>query len=165
MFWEICLLRGTPRELPRSPVLLGLVVALGLVIDNINLGFAVPAASAVQVAGAVLVHTGLLAGSLTGLLALTGYAARVVQTLTALIGSGLILSLIAMPLIMLSGLSGQLALVLAVLLVILNIWSLLVTMHILRHALSINRILAGLLAAGYYLLSLMVIERLLPGSA
>jgi len=70
-----------------------------------------------------------------------------------------------MPLIMLSGLSGQLALVLAVLLVILNIWSLLVTMHILRHALSINRILAGLLAAGYYLLSLMVIERLLPGSA
>lgn len=165
LFWEICLLRKTPRDLPRSPVLLGLVVALGLIIDNINLGFAVPAASPGEVAGAVLAHTGLLLGSLAAVLALTGYAARVVQTLTALIGSGLIISLFAMPLLILSSLSQQLAMALALLLLILNIWSLLVTMHIFHHALSVNRLLAGLLAVGYNLLSFMVIEALLPVSA
>ena len=164
LFWEICLLRKSPEDLPCSPVLLGLVLVTGFIIDNINLGFAVPKAGAGQVAGAVLAHTALLTGSIAALMALMGYTGRVLQTLTALIGSGLIISLIAMPLIILSGLSEQVAMALALLLLILNIWSLAITMHIFRAALSINVVLAGVLAFGYFLLSLKVIDWLLPVS-
>jgi len=103
-------------------------------------------------------------GSLAALLALMGYTARVVQTLSALLGSGLIISLAAMPLIILSSLSEQLAMALVMLLLMLTIWSLVVTMHIFRHALSINVLLAGLLAFGSYVLSLKVIDWLIPVS-
>ncbi|MCG6935004.1 MAG: hypothetical protein LJE73_03800 [Proteobacteria bacterium] len=164
LFWDICLLRKTPQDIPYSPALLGLVVVIGMIIDNINLDFALPKATLIQVAGAVLAHTALLMGSLAALLALMGYTARVVQTLSALLGSGLIISLAAMPLIILSSLSEQLAMALVMLLLMLTIWSLVVTMHIFRHALSINVLLAGLLAFGSYVLSLKVIDWLIPVS-
>lgn len=164
LFWDVCLLRKKPGDMPYSPVLLGLLLVAGMIIDNINLGFALPGAGLFQVAGTVLAHTTVLLGSLSALMVLTGYMARVVQTLTALTGSGLIISLIAMPLIMLSSLSQQLAMTLAMLLLVLNIWSLAVTMHIFRHALEIKLILAGLLAIGYFLLSVKFIDWLMPVS-
>jgi hypothetical protein len=164
LFWDICLLRTTPAQVPWSPALLLVVLLVSLLIDNLNLAISIPREGWAHVPLVVLVHSGFYYGSLALLLWLTGYRARIVQTLTALAGSGFILSLLAMPLLLLmSGMQSNTSL-LALLLLILNLWSLLVMAHILRHALSVGFMLAGVLAFGYFVMSIKLVDMLLPSA-
>lgn len=162
LFWNLCLLRTSPAAMPRAPVLLLLVILAGFVVDNLNLAISVGAPAWSRVPVVILVHSGLYYGSVAALLALFGYRSRILQTLTALAGSGVLLSLLALPLLMLMALlPGSTALLVWPLLG-LQIWSLLVMAHILRHALSIGLLPGAILAFGYFLMSIKLVQQLLP---
>ena len=87
-FWEICLLQKAPQDIPYSRGLFVLLLLLGLVIDNLNLNVALPKVMATSVLGVVSLHTIFLLGSLSALLVVMGYQARIIQTLTTLLGTG-----------------------------------------------------------------------------
>lgn len=167
LFWDICLLKKAPQDVPHSHVLLVIVVAVGFMVDNLNLGFAAPKIGFPTVIWVVLLHISIFLGSLAVLLTLMGYAPRIVQTLTSLVGSGVIISLIAMPVLIISSMTEKIevAMGFSIVLFMLNIWSLVVTTHIFRHALSINIILAGLLALGYLAMSIKLIDMFIPVSS
>jgi len=163
-FWEICLLQKAPQDVPYSRGLLLLLLLAGFLVDNLNLNIALPEIAIVSVIVVVCLHTVLLLGSLSILLTLMGYRARVFQTLTALVGTGIIISLLALPVLLIVSRIASDPGYFGLILLILNIWSLLITAHILRHALSIGFLLAGLLAFGYFMLSIKLVDVMLPVS-
>jgi len=118
-----------------------------------------PEIAIVSVIVVVCLHTVFLLGSLSILLTLMGYRARVFQTLTALVGTGIIISLLALPVLLIVSRIASDPGYFGLILLILNI-----TAHILRHALSIGFLLAGLLAFGYFMLSIKLVDVMLPVS-
>lgn len=161
-FWEVCVLQKAPQDIVYSRGLFVLLLLIGFVVDNINLNIALPQVMLPSVLGVVSLHTLILLGSLSALLMVMGYQARIVQTLTALLGTGIILSLFALPVLLIVGRSANEPGYFGIILLLLNIWSLLITAHILRHALSVGFLLAGLLAFGYFMLSIKIVDVMLP---
>ena len=165
-FWMICLLRSGPQDLPAAYPLLkltlfayglsGLVFLLGGV-GNLNLP---------QAALLVVVDIALLAVLTYLVLHAVHHLPRFTQTLTALAGTGALLQLIALPLGVwftwaeAAGASGQFP---ALLWLLLMIWSLTITGHILRHALSVSFGIGVLCALGYVFISWAVAEQIIVG--
>jgi len=156
LFWEVCLLRTGPQDMPYSRELLAILIGVGMGVDVLRLALAETGMDF----GAVLIFaTAALAFNLAffaGLLGIAGYRARLVQALIAWFGAMLLIGLIDLPLVLVLHFAPGIGAGVALLFQILVIWSLLVTMHVLRHALSINPILAGLLSLGYFLLSVVL---------
>ena len=164
IWFDICLLRAGPQDLPASRELLGLsMVSYTLASFLLSLpGY--PLVAAGQLA---LMDAGLVVVFAATALYLTGKMARLTQTLTALSGTGTLLGLIALPVIQLlaSGKeSGQLALLAGMLWLLLFGWNLLVVAHIMRHALSVNFPAATGVALLYTLVAMQIINTLFPMS-
>ena len=162
---DLCLLRKGPQDLPASGFLLGLSLGcyaiISLLVAAPSSGFTI----AVQLA---LVDTGMLIAFVTALLYLQSKTGRINQTLSALAGSGSLMGLVALPLVLLVD-PGQAADQVPALLVgfwlLLLIWNLFVMAHIMRHALSCSFAI-GLGAAVFYaLVSMQVIAILVPQQA
>jgi hypothetical protein len=161
-FWNICMLRAGPQDLPASGVLFGLalavnvasniVVSVSALLDTSTLGRLVVAA---------FVETLVMLATVYLLLSILGHGARALQTLTALAGTAAAINVLAMPMIWISPLFVNLNNPFALLLVFLVLWSVVIVAHILRHALSITAIPAGLLAIGYTLLNFELSSQLL----
>ena len=131
-FWLICLLKRGPQDLPASRELLGILLVVHLVsgvfLSIINYSFA----QAVLVA---LLGTLIMVGMVQGILALNRKGARLVQTLSAMAGCETLFGLVALPISLWfhsgEGKDGAVMLSLLVL-----GWSIAVSAHIFRHALS-----------------------------
>ncbi len=138
LFFNLCLLRAKPQDLPASGLLLGAYFLTGLMIalTEQSVGYSLLAALADSAVLALLTHTVLLLRKRPG---------RLPQTLAALAGTGAVIQLIAWPL-----------LASPVLLIPLLIWSLTINAHILRHALEISLGLAILISLGFLLMSATV---------
>ena len=156
LFWEVCLLRKGPQDMPFSRELLALLIGAGLVVDVVRLSLADTGMDLAGVLIFALAALGLNLAFLAGLPVLLGYRARIVQTLIAWFGAMLLIGLVDLPLVLLLRISPELGAGVVFLFQLLVIWSLLVTMHILRHTLSINPVLAGVLTLGYFLLSVLL---------
>jgi hypothetical protein len=109
-----------------------------------------------------LVDTALLMGMAGGLLAARGYMARLQQTLIALMGAGILLGVLALPLLLWLdtaaqqvGFSPGLA---ALLLSGFMIWNIAITAHIMRQALSVSFTVGVLVAVIYALVSIQVMN-------
>jgi hypothetical protein len=109
-----------------------------------------------------LVDATLLIGITGGLLAIRGYMARLQQTLIALMGAGILLEILALPLLLWlntvaqqTGLPPRLA---SLLLLGLMIWSIAVTAHIMRQALSVSFTVGVLVSVMYALVSIQVMN-------
>lgn len=168
LFWDICLLRKRPQDVPASEDLLKLtlltyagsgLLAILLSLQQAGVGTALLL---------TLADVALLAALTYAVLYMLGYLARFTQTLTALAGVGTLLQLIATPL----GLWYQRSLVAdgaaampALLWLLLLIWSIAVTAHILRHAFSVSYGFGVLYALGYLMVSRAVVDWLLPAAA
>lgn len=162
-FFDICLLRQTPQDLPASGLLLGLALGAytlsGALVSNVTL----PAGTAVL---AALTDTALLAGLTAGALHLQHLQGRLSQTLTALAGTGAILAVLAIPLtgwlsrVQEAGADSSLP---RLLLLLLLGWSLAVAGHILRHALSTIFALGLVLAVIFYWISYSILFSLFLG--
>jgi hypothetical protein len=164
IWFDICLLRAGPQDLPASRELLGLSMASYTLASFLLSLPGYPLVSAVQLA---LMDAGLVVVFAVTALYLTGKTARLTQTLTALSGTGTLLGLIALPVIQLlaSGKeSGQPALLAGMLWLALFGWNLIVVAHIVRHALSVNFFVATGIAILYTLVAMQIINALFPVS-
>jgi hypothetical protein len=163
-FLDLCLLKAAPQDAPASQGLLGLTlvayVLVGLAAGVRVLGGAGSALSASLLDALVLLATIWVA------LQLRGRSARFAQTATALLGSGALLTALALPLQPLAGAdtdggSGLVQLA-GILGIGLMIWIQIVIGHILRHALEVPLIMGVLLAIAYMFLANELLAALFP---
>ncbi len=165
VFWAICLFKKKPEDLPYSVALFWLLLISALILDTLTLSLSVPSVDFGTVLLTVTVHQAVSLGALAGLLGLLGYSTRINKTLNSFLGTGLVISLLAIPPLLLLRPANEPAGPAAIMLVVLNIWSLMITAHILRHALSVNPVISAVLAVGFFMLSVGLMNALLPETA
>jgi hypothetical protein len=159
---DICLLRAGPQDLPASRVLLGLTLSSYLLVSTLLSLPGYPAFTSLQIAAADLVLLVLFAASV---LYLTGRAARLIQTLSALAGTGTLLGLLGLPLVhslYRAQDAEQVSLPVLLFWLLLMVWNLVVVAHIIRHALSIILPIAVAIAVLYTLVAMQLITALFP---
>jgi len=162
-FIELCLLRKDPQDLPASPALLQ-ALTLAFLAVGVLVGAATgqgPIAALLQ----TLVDLALVLGLLYAGLAWTRHLPRLLQAGSALVGSNALLSLLVLVPLGMAGddpegaLTGLAAMVFLALLA----WSVVVTGHILRHALDVTLVQGALFAVAYNLLAYTILGALFTG--
>ncbi|MGC1951134.1 MAG: hypothetical protein WA970_00825 [Gammaproteobacteria bacterium] len=161
-FFEICLLRLRPQDLPESTPLLGLVL-IGQTLSSVLLSsIALPFWEALL---AGMLDTLLLAAMTMSVLHLQRLQNRLKQTLTALAGTGTLIGMIAIPLSSwlhsANEANGE-TVAPALLLLLLIGWSLTVAGHVLRHALSTAFIMGLVLAMVFYWITINILNAIFP---
>jgi len=162
-FFDLCRLRATPQQLPRSRELF-LVVAVLSVLAGVALLHAARAeAKAAELKSAL--DLGMMLAVLFVSLEVLRRRSRFLQTATALLGSGVLFALLATVLEVSNGVGGVDAgpsEMREVLLFVLVIWNMVVYGHILRHAFDVPLGFGVGLAVLYTLLSFLVMTQLFP---
>ncbi|HRP35703.1 MAG TPA: hypothetical protein PLI48_07445 [Gammaproteobacteria bacterium] len=170
LFIEVALHRRGPQDVPTSGAVFGLALFAYLAIGAAVLW---PSAAGTEaLLGQLALDVALLLLVFGGLLAGTGRAGRLRQTLTALLGTGALLSAVALPFVWLAaralgngapvpGMELP-ALVSTTALFMLLLASLLVTGHILRHAMDWSYAAGVLTAVLYFALSVAMFRRYFP---
>jgi len=162
LFAAICLLRAAPQDLPASRMLL--VIAFGFYLLFAWL-LAIPAYGQARAVPLALLDVALLIAFIPAVLYLRSRGARILQTLTAMAGSGSLLGLLALPLVLWgqpSQAEEQVSGLLLYVWLLLLVWNLLVAGHILRHALSTSLGIGVGVALLYALFSMQCINWLFP---
>lgn len=134
-FFDLCLLRVKPQDLPASHSLLNLTFTLNVFAGLLLIGDVRPnpaIALLESFLGAVL-----LLSSLWVMLYWQKKATRFTQAATGMMGTGFLLSLIALPLLVLAGGEQGALNIAGVLLLLLVIWSIVVLGYILQHTFDI----------------------------
>ena len=163
-FWEICLLQKAPQDIPYSRGLFFLLLVANFLVGTLYSGLSSPDVTFGSILLLASIHMLFFVGSLSVLMTVMGYSARIFQTLTALLGTGVIITLLAMPVVLAINYAPQLTGYFGLILLLLITWDLVIMAHILRHALSVSFLLAGLFAFGYFMLSIKLVEFLLPAT-
>jgi hypothetical protein len=167
LYFEIALFRRAPQDLPASSTLLYLSLLLYAVVSFAAMSVQLPRDSAMLQA---LADTGLMAAFTWGVLAFRSRQPRFPQTLCALAGTGIVLGLIAIPVLAwllrlgdpadANGVTPA-AVVPSLLLLFLMGWSIAVVAFIFRHALEVSRGIGVSLAVAYLVLSFALSNLLL----
>ena len=160
---EQLLLRRAPQDDRLSHSVLGLALTAYLLIDLLQ-----SLSSSVFTVGVAmsLLDTVLLMLFVWLVLSVAGKGVRLVQTLTALAGTGALLGLIGLPLVQQAAQAHKIeagpssAMVLAWLALL--AWSIAVQAHIFRHALSTRYGIGLLLAGAHTILAIAILESLFP---
>ena len=160
-WFEICLLRRAPQDLPASGYLLGIsLCCYGLVsvlVSSRSYTFSMALLLTV-------VDLGLLVIFAWSLLYLQSKMARLNQTLSALAGTGSLMGLIALPLLLTiapdAGTTDPVPAPLQSLWLLLLLWNLFIMAHIIRHALSSSFAIGFGISLLYALLNMQVIVTL-----
>lgn len=159
-FVDLCLLRVAPQDLPASLALFGLTLFANVLMGILLMAGAQP--NPLLALGQSLLEVLLLLLVLRVALSWRGYGARFIQTATAILGSGALMSLLALALLGLGDGGGALAALGGLLLLLLVVWSAVVLGHILRHAFELPFGQAVIVAAVYTLVSYWVVATLFP---
>jgi len=130
-------LRAGPEHMPNSAVfmagLLGVYLIVGLTYLSIG---TIPLSTALTL---TLIEAAGVSSLVAGLLAIKAFPARIVRTLTAVYGTGILFSLMAMPLAFLNTFENAAQITIGGLLGLLLLgWSLAVFAHVLRRALELG---------------------------
>ena len=101
---------------------------------------------------------------------LHGHSKRFVQSLTAMLGIDLLISIIFLPINLIIVFAGDnqiplLVGLMALLYMVLFFWYLFIYLHIFRHGLSVSPVIAGMLSLGIFLLGISLNNLLLPAAA
>jgi len=165
-FFDICRLIKRPQDIPESKNLLTLCLVVYGVLSILLATLSQPADAAVL--SGVLEVILIMIFSLA-LLQIRGKSPRWTQTVTALAGTGIIISLIALPLYVIIGVGGSDEISSStgqafglLLLAILACWNIMVMAHILRHALDVNFVLAIVFAITYIWIIFSFTSALIP---
>jgi hypothetical protein len=166
-FLKIATLRMGPEDLPASRFLLGLVTAVYLVSGAASVAlYTTDAGEAIL---QLAVDLGLTVSFFGGVVVLYGKRPRLVQTMTALLGTGALLSLAALPftawmrLLEITGQPGAGVPALGIYFVVL--WSISVTGHIVHRALGIPFLGGLIIGVAYFVLNLAAFASLFPAEA
>ncbi len=138
-FVELCALRRTPQDLPASEILL-LVVGIASVFIGLLIGLVAGLPFWASL-GQTLAELALTLTALFVALRLMRRGARFTQAATALLGSGVVIGAVALVPLSFNPTGTQetdLAAFGAFLLLVLFVWSVVVTGHILRHTFGIK---------------------------
>ena len=164
-WFDICLLRRAPQELPASSYLLGLSLCCYGLVSVLVSSQSYPFGQALLLAA---VDLGMLVLFVWSLLYLQRKTARINQTLSALAGTGSLMGIIALPLLLAIGPGTVAEPVPAPLLslwLLLLLWNLFVMAHIIRHALSSSFAIGFGISLLYALLNMQVITTLFSSQA
>ena len=162
LWFDICLFRKGPQDLPASGFLPGLSLACYVLVSFLVAFPSSGIVAAVQLAGLDVV---MLVVFVSALLYLQSKTERVGQTLSAMAGSGSLMGLFALPLVLLvdPGLpADQLSPLLTTGWLSLLIWNLFIMAHIMRHALSTSFAVGLGAAVLYALVSMQMVATLFP---
>jgi len=165
IFWDICRLRTGPQALPARPYFLIIVVLLAIIVDSFSSSVLIPKLTAMEIIKTIVIYNIVLLAAVYYLLKLVGYAERGLQTIMAIAGSGLFISLVLLPALLLINTSPQEVKPFGFLILADNIWRLAVNAHIFRHALSISAPMSMIISISYLLSAILVAEFLLPINA
>ncbi len=162
LFWRISRLQKGPEDVPVSTALFILLLMLMLFLDLVSTRLGLPDVRLFEILLIVIVANASILALTALLLQLFGYLQRILQTLTALLGTSILITLLAMPVLFslrahMDDPGGW-----GILLLVLEVWHLAITAHILRRALSISILLALLLATGYKLLGYQIVGLFVP---
>ncbi len=166
-FLDICFLRAGPQDLPSSSWLMKLSLLIYFAVATLSqlIEYSLPISLAAAVAELFLLL--LIVGLL---LRVRGFSSRFKQTITAMAGSGVLISLVALPLVHLAaGISPEnMNLVdsaIMTLIMFVLLWSLMVTAHIFRNALEIKAGMAVALTVVYTIAMMVVVGAAMSGAA
>jgi hypothetical protein len=165
LFINICLLRAKPQDVPASTALMLLTL------------FAVIATG---VPGTIGLTGGLVSSLLIGLLdvaltlillqlflAMMGLSSRLIQSATALFGTGVVINLLSLPVLWFMDVSTGHSVnqsLGGLLYVALLVWSLVIMGHILRHSFKLHLGNGILIAIGYFFLVNTLAQMFLPAA-
>ncbi|MDH5612667.1 MAG: hypothetical protein OEY66_09465 [Gammaproteobacteria bacterium] len=159
------LLKAAPQDLPYSAVLLMRIIFLYVFSGIVVVSGVVEPPLAV---GRMLLNLVIILFFSYVLLSALNLQARYMQTVTALIGTGIMFNLLAWPVLsygnmeQVSGLSMQ---VLSLIVLLLISWEILVTAHIFRHALNTKMTQAVLLSMSLFFVTLTLSQLVFPESS
>jgi hypothetical protein len=159
-WFEICLLRRAPQDLPASSYLLGVSLCCYGLVSVLVSSQSYTLSMALLL---TLVDLGLLVMFAWSLLYLQNKIARLNQTLSALAGTGSLMGLIALPLLLTLAPDAGADTVpasLQSLWLLLLLWNLVIMAHIIRHALSSSFAIGFGISLLYALLNMQVIVTL-----
>ena len=162
-YWlDLCLLRAGPQDGPGSVFSLVFAITCYAMVSVL-----VMTSGYGMLAGArlALLELVMLVAFIVLLLYLLNKAARINQTLAAMAGAGSLLGLVAFPLVLMQGpenVDGAVPIALSLVWVALLVWNLMVSAHILRHALSSSFGMGLAVAILYLLISTQFAVTLFP---
>jgi len=157
-FFDICLLRAGPQDLPASLFLLRLVVVLNIIV-GIFLNLQTEELS--QALMISLFNVAWLTAFLYFSLQLRGKLARFRQVLIAMMGTNVILGVLIMPFaynLVAAELNNESAPVAFQFFLLLLVWDITVFAHIIRHSLDIRFAYGFMISIGYLILSWTLVE-------
>ena len=164
VFWDIALWRRGPRDLPHSRTLLAACAFLYLSSSALEAELFDGAALAVTRA---LVDLAFTVAVFALCLAVAHRSHRLPQTLTAVLGTGTLLAIPTIGVWVLANLvgpEGPVASAVKLLLLPLVVWGLCVIAHIVRQALDAPLVVGVAVATTYFLLDVLLLERLVPAT-
>ena len=161
ILWSICRLKSNPQDLTRSWTLLFLIVLCGIVIDSFSSSLLIPHLTGLDIIQVVILYNLMLLSSIYVLLKIIGYVERGLQTITAISGTGLCISLVLLPALLVINTDDK-SQYLVPLIFIDNVWRIVVNAHILRHSLSVSLLMAFIISISYLMLGVLVADFLLP---
>jgi hypothetical protein len=162
ILWAICRLKAGPQELPSGRNILISAILAGIFIDSFATSIFMPEKSGLEVIILVAIYNVALLMAAYFLLRLVGYAERGVQTITAMAGSGLLISLVLLPSLLMINFADETVNSQAIFILFDNVWRIVVNAHIFRHALSVNLLLAMIISVSYLVFGVLVADILLP---
>jgi hypothetical protein len=163
LFIDLCRLRAKPQDVPASSALLLLSIVLALVSGMLSISGSVHGLMQVIIISLMDVAITLILLSL--FLNLMNLSSRLLQTATAMFGTGTVINLVSLPVMLLMNSSPDnpgYQLLGALFYFALLIWSLVVMGHIIRHSFNLHLTGGILIAIGYFLLINTLIQTLLP---
>lgn len=149
LFLDICLFRKGPQDVPMSWVLLKLTLLTYGMSSLLVLAVSLDPSPALLL---TLADIGVLTGLTYAVLSFTNYIPRFVQTLTALLGTGTLIQLMALPIAIwtVRGVAQDTSAGLPDFLYLCLLgWSIAIIAHILHHALAVSRAMGFLYTLGY----------------
>lgn len=159
---DILLLRRGPQDLPASSSLLAILILCNLIVGILL--FSSQQEGNPESLQSV-VDMGLTLIMYTAVLHLRGVRERVVQTLTAFTGTGLLLTLVLFPISLLLASEGDGLFLSAgqLMFMALLIWSLAVDGHIFRHSLNTSMLVGTSCAVVIFIARVYILESIWPG--
>ena len=165
-YWlDICRLRAAPQDGPASAFIFGLALTCYAMVSVLVMSGNYGILAGTRIALTELV---LLVVCVAALLYLQDKTARINQTLTAITGAGSLLGIVALPLALLfTPIPGNdpLPFVISVAWLSLLLWNLVVSAHIMRHALSTGFAVGFAVSFLYMLISTQIVTTLFPQPA
>ena len=167
LFWQLCLFRRGPEDVPYSQVLLAMLVLVELALGAAIILTVEPLYMEQQLLGVTVALAAWLA-MVWGVLRFKGLGSRYVQAMTACLGTDLLLSVIILPLqiyIVTSASDAPLATASRLALLTVLIWDILVKGRIYAGSMQLGRLQGNLLSITIWVVVLLLSDMFIPPEA